>query len=191
VNRPGYGIRHPQLDEVLRISTPAGCAEAEWADGAFHIRSCAYVPLVDLPDEVVNSIRCIVFVDECIVLCENRDGFHHVWPGGRRERGETHAETARREVHEETGWLIDVDAMRPLGWLHHEHLRDVPQRYRDFLQPVYRVTASERAGDDSWTDTEGYEVASRLVRPEEAREILQSQGDSYAIEKPFLDLLMR
>ncbi|WP_330274118.1 hypothetical protein OG205_46670 [Lentzea sp. NBC_00516] len=78
-----------------------------------------------------------------------------------------------REVHEETGWLLDRESLRPLGWLHFEHL--APRRpdhlypYPDFLQVVFHGTATERAGGSDWTDTDGYELRSRLVSVAEAR----------------------
>ena len=48
----------------------------------------------------------------------NLDGLTHAWPGGRRQPGESFAETAAREVEEETGWLVRPGSFRLLGWLH-------------------------------------------------------------------------
>lgn len=121
------------------------------------------------------SVRCLVRVDGHIVVCENADGSLHPWPGGRRQTGETFVQTACREVHEETGWLLDPESLRPLGWLHFHILR--PQRpeehglpHPDFLQVVYAGAARSRDGgrESDWTDTEGYELHSQLLPLEEA-----------------------
>ena len=138
-------------------------------------------------------MRCIVFVDDDIVVCSNRDGISHPWAGGRRERAETLIETGCREVHEETGWLVDPDSLRPLGWLHFEHLReqpdDHPWPHPDFLQVVYTGRASDREGgpDVDWTDTEGYELSSRRMTVDEAAAAMS--GDRLALA--FLRLLRR
>lgn len=75
--------------------------------GDIPVQVSAYPTLSTLPDELITSIRCIVRVDRRIVVCHAPDE-QHIWPGGRREPGETYQQTAQREVHEETGWLIDL-----------------------------------------------------------------------------------
>ena len=175
--RPGFGVRHPALDELLATCRPVGSGDAVWAGGRVPLRITAFAEPAVLPDEIVTSVRCIVDVRDRVVLCQNRDGEHHAWPGGRREPGESYADTARREVHEETGWLIDVDSLREVGWLHFELKRppiDASLPHPDFLQVVMRATASSRDGGESadWTDIEGYEMESRLVSPAEAHELV-------------------
>ena len=49
-------------------------------------------------------------------------------PGGQREPGETLEEALRREVREESGWLIDSVSI--LGFIHLEHLGPKPSGYR-------------------------------------------------------------
>jgi ADP-ribose pyrophosphatase YjhB (NUDIX family) len=132
------------------------------------LRVSAYTQVASLPDEIVTSIRCIVMVEDMVVLCENKDG-SHAWPGGRRLPGESYADTAAREVHEETGWLLDCDSLKQLGWLHLMHLS--PQQgddrypYPDFLQVVFcaRVSGRSVGHEDEWMDVDGYESSSRLV----------------------------
>ncbi len=171
--RPGWGIRHPGLVELLGTATAVAVLEQTWGSG-HAMRMAAYTHAGDLPDEITTSVRCIVRVGDQIVVCTNRDGFSHPWPGGRREPGESHAETACREVMEETGWTIDSASLQPLGWLHIESVgpqpADHPFPHPDFLQYVYTATVSE--GPDGrnaeWTDTEGYEVSSCLMSIEDA-----------------------
>lgn len=156
--------------------------------GTMPLRVSAYTTPAALPDELVTSVRCVLRVGDLIVFCENADG-GHPWPGGRRHPGESYAETAIREVHEETGWLVDRDSLQPLGWLHLEHLAPkrphYPYPYPDFLQVVLCGTATERDGgpDASWTDTDGYEQGSRLVTIDMARETTD------LLAPVFLDLL--
>lgn len=151
--------------------------EETWGSGQA-IRMTAYLGPADLPEQLTMSIRCIVRVGDKVVVCSNRDGFAHAWPGGRREPGETHAETACREVMEETGWTVDPATLELLGWLHMENVdpqpEDHPFPHPDFLQYVYTATAAEgpEGRDPDWTDTEGYEVSSCLMPIDEAIERL-------------------
>jgi 8-oxo-dGTP pyrophosphatase MutT (NUDIX family) len=119
-------------------------------------------------------VRCLVRIGDDVVVCTTNEGEHHPWPGGRRRPDETLQETACREVHEETGWLVDAESLQELGWLHFEHLNrqadDAVLPHPDFLQVVFTGCAVERAGDETWTDTEGYEISSCLVRVNEASE---------------------
>jgi hypothetical protein len=162
---------------------------AAWDYGTMPLRVTAYATdtFAELPDDLVSSVRCVVRVGSRIVLCENRDGVHPL-PGGRREPGETFVQTVTREVHEETGWLLDTDSLRPLGWLRLEHLS--PRRpgdqhpYPVFLQPIYVGTATVRESD-SWSDIDGYELRSSLVTLAEAR----ARTSNELLAHSFLDLL--
>jgi hypothetical protein len=177
---------------LLARHEPTATGETCWMGGTMPLRVSAYTTPTSLPDDLVTSVRCVVRVGALIVFCENADGTHP-WPGGRRHPGESFADTAVREVHEETGWLVDRDSLRPLGWLHLEHLaprqQDHPYLYPDLLQVVFCGVATDRDGgvDASWTDTDGYELDSRLVTNDVARET--SSNDLTA--SVFLDLLPR
>jgi len=162
--------------------------QLEWPVGPINVE--AHLGVVDLPDELVLSVRCIVFVGDEIVVCTNRHG-SHPWPGGRREPGETFEQTACREVREETGWILDPASLRQLGWLRLEHQSpapdDHPFPHPDFFQVVFtgRATHRDDAQGGSWTDTEGYEESSRLVSPDDPE--LVFERDDHA--RVFLDSL--
>ena len=155
------------------------------------MRLRAHLGSAAIPPQLVQSVRCIVRVNDDIVVCENADGVCHPWPGGRLEAGETPVEAAVREVREETGWLIDPDTIEHLGWLHMEHLSprpsDYPYPHPDAFQLVIAARADARAdaGDTDWTDTEGYELRSKLVPLRDA--------DSFIVGEPhaliYLDAL--
>ena len=152
------------------------------------LRISAYDRPAELPDQLVVSVRCITLVGDRIVVCANADGFSHPWPGGRRERGETYAETAVREVHEETGWWVEGASLVEIGWLHIENLAPVPDDHPyphpDVLQVVLAGAAADRDGgaDVAWSDTEGYELSSCLMTIDEAR---AEMGDDVLVA-PFL-----
>ena len=164
-----------------------------WNDGLFTCRIDAYTSATDLPLPFVGSVRCLVLVDDQVVVCTNKDGNSHPWPGGRRDEGETFVETACREIHEETGWLLEPDSLEPIGWLHLEHLKDRPPgnqyEHADFFMVVYAGRAHDRDGgrDNEWTDTEGHEISSVLAASID--DAIALVADDEHISLPFLELL--
>jgi 8-oxo-dGTP pyrophosphatase MutT (NUDIX family) len=164
----------PEVARWLRALEPLSSERVAWLGGTLPLQIRAYGTLVTLPDALLTSIRCVVRVGETIVLCENRDGLSHVLPGGRREPGESHVETAIREVHEETGWKLDRDSLRPLGWIHLQRLGPCPPAHPgvapEFVQLVFQATASSRdlQVDGAWSDTEGHETHSELTSLDDA-----------------------
>jgi uncharacterized damage-inducible protein DinB len=120
----------------------------------------------------VTSVRCLVTVGGQLLACEDAHPSVNVWPGGRREPHESWAQTARREVSEETGWLVQPESLTMLGFLHYRHLTPVPAHHPypspDFLQVVMHGDAV--GGSEGWVDTEGHVLApgspiSRTRRP--------------------------
>lgn len=173
---------HPGLLAAMSVADPVATNEIAWADGTMPLRVSAYLSTPELPLELVSSIRCMVWVGDRLIFCENKDG-RHPWPGGRRIEGESFADTAAREVHEETGWRIDRESMSRLGWLRLTHLGPKPASsgpYPDFLQIVFTARADERdcAVDEAWTDTDNYELVSSLVTIEDA--LARTSTDQFA-----------
>ncbi len=113
-----------------------------WADGTLPLRVTSYLVDAQPPLSYVTSVRALVFKGDAIVVIRDPTG-HHVIPGGRREEGETLAETLQREVLEETGWTLSDWSL--LGVMHFRHLAPKPEGYPypypDFLQLIYRAEA--------------------------------------------------
>ena len=186
--RPGFGDQHPSAAEFLARHQPLTEGQFEWPNGSVVVAR-AFDVADELPTEVVQSVRCLVFTDdEHVVLCENIRGVRHVWPGGRREPGETFAQTACREVLEETGWLVGPASLTQVGWLHYEagphRGPEIPWPHPDIFHALFVGRASSREAED-WTDTEGYELSSRLISPDEVMSAL-TPGD---VATPLLEAL--
>lgn len=100
-------------------------------------------------------VGCVAIWEDRILLCrraiEPRRGFWTL-PAGFMENGETTAEAASRETHEEAGARIIIDA--PFAMVSIAHINQVHFFYRGCL-----ATAEHSAGDES------LEVA--LLRPSE------------------------
>lgn len=186
--RPGFGLPHPGLVTLLESLTPTSVERIVWPEGIV-LDVAAYLTPARVPPELVTSIRCIVRVGDRIVLCRAPDT-QHVWPGGRRLPDETYAATARREVHEETGWLIEERDLRLLGFVHMRHTRplpvDHPYPHPDFVQLVHTAPARDRdrGQGDHWVDLDGWELGHRLLTPKELGAV-----DLSAAQRAFLSVL--
>lgn len=185
--RDGWGRRHPEFASLLGSCAPVAEREESWWNGQLPLRVRAFLGLCEAPDELVTSVRCIVVADGGVVRCTNRDG-SHLWPGGRREPGETLEQTAIREVLEETGWRLDAQSLRALGWLHFEYLTERPvdwlYPHPDFVQFIYTASAVLReaaAHGRDWSDTDGWEESSDVVA------WVDLSADE--LTQPFLDLV--
>jgi 8-oxo-dGTP pyrophosphatase MutT (NUDIX family) len=146
---------HPGLAPALAGRTPIAVQQVVWPGGVALEIGC-YAGDAQLPDELVSSIRCLVTNGDRVLVCADAGSEAHVLPGGRREPGESWAETAIREVHEETGWTVEPTSVRVLGFLHIRHLETVPEGHSfphpDFLQIV--LHAEGTPGPEDWVDTD-------------------------------------
>lgn len=183
---PGYGIRHPAIAALMRETAPAAITHA--TPGTFKLQISAHLSIRRLPDELITSVRCLVRIDNQIVVTRSADDVN-IWPGGRREPGETIRETVNREVHEETGCQLDAGTLRPLGFLHFEHLVPPPPDYQyphpDFLQLVFTATGLNPP-IDNWHDVDGYVQHAWLETPAHARNLPLDP-----VSLPFLDAFER
>ena len=60
--------------------------EALWADGTMPLRVRYFLSDEQPPEQLVTSVRCLVFQNDSVLALRNRKG-NHILPGGRREEG--------------------------------------------------------------------------------------------------------
>lgn len=143
------------------LSTHVTQAEEDyhWGELRLHVTSylCADLP----PAELLTSARAVVLRASGVLVVRDPVGVH-ILPGGRREAGETPAQTVRREVLEETGWAIGPPTL--LGVKHFRHRSPkpggYPYPYPDFFQVVYAAHAHHL--DPNGRERDGYELGAEF-----------------------------
>jgi 8-oxo-dGTP pyrophosphatase MutT (NUDIX family) len=109
-----------------------------------------------------NSCKAIIVRDGCVLLTVNRDlnGDFYLLPGGGQRFGETLTEALRREVLEETGWIVEPGRLvlaRDYIGANHEFAQwegDVHQTELIFLARPVRKDVAEAVPDPWQTGTE-------------------------------------
>jgi 8-oxo-dGTP pyrophosphatase MutT (NUDIX family) len=106
----------------------------------------------------------------------------HILPGGRLEAGEAPQEAARREVLEETGWVIDEPQL--LGVKYFRRLSDArpgaPYSYPNFFQAIY--VARARALNVDGREQDRYELGAEFRPVREAQRHLSSSERAFLRE---------
>jgi ADP-ribose pyrophosphatase YjhB (NUDIX family) len=157
-------VSRAALADWLASLTPADDAPLTSVWGEAHrLERRLYASPEAPPDDLVSSVRAVVFRQRAVVVIRDHDGSSHIMPGGRREAGETQEDALAREIGEETGWRFE--AARRFGFLHFHHLTprpaDYPYPYPDFFQTLHVVEAVDherrRIVRDDW------ETHSRLT----------------------------
>lgn len=184
--RPGYGIRLDSARRLLASCSPVGAIEAEWPAG--RVRVSAYLGEAQLPDEIPGRVRCLVSASDSVLVTWDINGNADCLPGGGAEPGETIAQTAYREVWEETGWHIDPGSLRVLGWLHIESFARPdpawPFPHPDgFMTVVHAVPVRADADQATWSDVDGFIARSAFVDIDDLPETVRTS----AIHAPYLD----
>ena len=150
----------PDLAAFLARHTPLAEEQAVWGEGTIRLLISCYLGREIPPLEYVSSVRSIVFREDSVLVLRNLDATH-IYPGGRREEGETLEETLRREILEEVGWKITE--ISQLGFIRLHHLtpkpQDYPYPYPDLLQIVHMATAISFVPDAKLEDDYELEAA--------------------------------
>jgi ADP-ribose pyrophosphatase YjhB (NUDIX family) len=133
--------------------------DCRWGELRLHVASylCGDLP----PPELITSARAVVLRADGVLVVRDPTSVH-ILPGGRRQAGETLEQTVRREVLEETGWVIDPPSL--LGVKHFRHLGPkppaYPYAYPDFFQVVYAAQAHRF--DPGGREPDGYELGAEF-----------------------------
>lgn len=164
--RPGYGVPLESARRLLGLHTPAAVVDADWPAGK--VRISAYLGVAELPTEIPGRVRCLVTDEMRILVTWDVSGTPDCFPGGGAEPGESIAETARREVWEETGWHIDIGTIEVLGWIHLESFVEPSSDHRfphpDSFMTVIRVRpAHAEANQEDWRDVDGFIARSAFL----------------------------
>ncbi|MCX7361924.1 MAG: NUDIX hydrolase [Alphaproteobacteria bacterium] len=124
------------IDLLIEHNWPCGCAAfirmiaAEWLDDQSPLRRVIAAAFGDHP----TSVKGVLIHDGRVLLLLNERGEWDL-PGGRPDLGEDHRAALEREVREETGLAVEVEA--PLD----EHLFEVlPGRFVRIVAYACRLT---------------------------------------------------
>jgi 8-oxo-dGTP pyrophosphatase MutT (NUDIX family) len=130
-----------------------------WGSRGLAFRVSSYLAAEVPPLAYITSVRALVFREISVLLWYEGEAVH-LFPGGRREPGETLEGTLRREVLEETGWRLAEPSL--LGFMRFRHQRPKPEGYShpypDFLQLVFHASAHERMPVARRLDTDPVEA---------------------------------
>jgi 8-oxo-dGTP pyrophosphatase MutT (NUDIX family) len=132
----------------------------DWPVARFEVNT--YLHSIAPPAEFITSVRAVVLRNHTVLVVQDPDG-QHILPGGRRERGESYAETAIREVLEETGWQVTIGPL--LGCKHFHQVTPATTEsfpaQPDFTQLVYVAYAVNYRPEAK--EENGYELGAAFV----------------------------
>jgi 8-oxo-dGTP pyrophosphatase MutT (NUDIX family) len=192
VPRPGFGLPQPDIEAAFDAAPPLVRQEVVWG-GHLRLDASAHAGRIDLADDLVMSARTVIWVGDGVVVCSTAHGGRHPLPGGRLEPGESPIDAAVREAHEETGWLLDRSALTPIGWLRLRYVEPCAPDWRhrphpDLVHVVFTGRATGRDGSQGggWSDTEGFEIDSEVLAPDDAFAVLPD-----AIDRAMLELAVK
>ena len=137
------GETDQRLVDFLTDQVPLAESWPVWDDGRLPLRQHTYLSPLLPPDELITSVRAIIFRGDAVMVIQDHKDDPYVVPGGRRDPGETILQTLHREVKEETGWSITDRGL--LGFVHYHHLGPKPPghpyAYPDFVHAIYTAVA--------------------------------------------------
>ena len=132
----------------------------DWPAARFRVNT--YLHSTPPPDEFITSVRAVVLRDDAVLVVQDPTS-RHILPGGRREAGESYAETATREILEETGWQVTIGPL--LGVKHFAYLTPKPPYinapYPAFAQLIY--VAQGVSYHPEAREQGGYELGAHFV----------------------------
>lgn len=146
------------LFTFLQSYIPIAQESAIWGNGTIPLEITSYLSQELPPLDLITSVRALVIGSNQVLVVRDPGGYH-LLPGGRRETGETLLQTLRRELLEETGWLLSNITL--IGFKYFRHL-DPNTTFPDFLQIVY--TGRPEAFYPEAREQNSYEIEA-IFRP--------------------------
>ncbi|MEM8857917.1 MAG: NUDIX hydrolase [Chloroflexota bacterium] len=135
------------------------------------------------PSNLVSSVRGLVLWEDKILVVEEAKDQFHVLPGGRCEGNESFEETARREILEETGWL--VNDLNLFGFAHLRHTtpkpNNYPYPYPDFIWLIYTANATEHQPNRMFSPkqlADEFVIGAKFVEIAQAANFLSERDQS-------------
>lgn len=124
------------------------------------------------PGRKRNSCKAVVIKEGKILLTANRDhlGDFYLLPGGGQQFGETARETVKREVLEETGWLVKPEELvlsRDYIGANHEFAHEEGDVHQTEL--IFSALPLDYRGEAAVPDP--WQTGIKWVEPEELKEL--------------------
>jgi 8-oxo-dGTP pyrophosphatase MutT (NUDIX family) len=168
----------PDLAAFLARHQPGPTEAAAWLDGALRLRLTSYLSNALPPLTYVNSVRCLIFQGDRVLVLTNQHS-RHIVPGGRREPGEALLATLRREVLEETGWSVTAPVLLGFTYFHVSPPRppDYAYPHAGFINVVYHAEAVTH--DPAAPLLGDYETAAEFVPVAVAWTLPLSAGEQF------------
>jgi len=153
-----------------------------WEKGEIRLRFVSYLSDALPPLHLITSANALVLHGDAVLVSRNRDDTH-IWPGGRREAGETLLQTLSREVFEETGWTIRDVTLLGFVHCHHETPKPIeyPYPYPDFIRVIYAAEADQFTAGTA--DPDGYEQESGFRPVDDVRAMALRNGQHVYLEQ--------
>jgi 8-oxo-dGTP pyrophosphatase MutT (NUDIX family) len=102
-----------------------------------------------------TAVRVVVSKDDSYLMVQSRRYGDVKFPGGGVEPGEHWVETAQRECREETGYLLVLDSLSPLGVFYEKRQGNEPHTCLSMESIYYRAVVQSNPQD---THLQDYEV---------------------------------
>ena len=134
------------------------------------------------------SARAIVIRDGRVAMVYSQKYRHYKFPGGGMEPGESREAALIREAREEAGLVLDIETVRPYGFVHRIERGDrEPLFIQDNFYYLAAATAVVPQELDGYEAAEGYTL--RWVLPREA--IQQNRALTSEYKRKYHTMLLR
>jgi 8-oxo-dGTP pyrophosphatase MutT (NUDIX family) len=148
----------PSAAEFLSAHDPQVREEVRWGELRLYVATylCTRLP----PVELITSARAVMLHAGQVMVVRDPVSVH-ILPGGRLKAGESLEQALRRELLEETGWVIDQPHLLGIKHFRHRDARPADFAYPDHLYPDFFQAvhvAHARSFHPAARELDGYEL---------------------------------